>query len=295
MAARSAWKGYLKINLVSIPVKAYTGTASGSDGIRLNQLHAQCNSRIQYKKMCPVHGEVPNDDIVSGYEYAKGQYVIVDPNEVEKLRTPDDKAITIDAFVESSAIDPIYLNGKTHYLVPDGPVGQRSYTVLLDAMKEEGREAVARIVMHGKEQLVLLRPIGNLVAMLGLDYDFQVTKPATFEEEAPKAAYTADELKLMKTLIDASSPAEFDLTRYKDVYTERLTQLIEAKVAGQEVVAPPVHEQAQVINLMDALKQSLALTGKKEDKPAEAKKPPKKMAPSTPPAKIVKERRRKTS
>jgi DNA end-binding protein Ku len=295
MAARSAWKGYLRVNLVSIPVKAYTGTASGSDGIRLNQLHAACNSRIQYKKACPVHGEVPSDEIVSGYEYAKGQYVIVDPNELEKLRTEDDKAITVDAFVQPSAIEPIYLNGKTHYLVPDGPIGQKPYTVLLDAMKAEDRYAVARIVMHGKEQLVLLRPVGNLIAMMGLDYEFQVTKPTTFEEEAPKAAYVADELKLMKTLIDASSPTDFDLGKYKDVYTERLTKLIEAKVAGQEIVAPPIHEQAQIINLMDALKQSLALRGKKEEKPVAAKKPPKKVAPSAPPAKVAKERKRKIS
>jgi DNA end-binding protein Ku len=295
MAARSAWKGYLKVNLVSIPVKAYTGSAGGSDGIRLNQLHAVCNSRIQSKKVCPLHSEVPNDEIVSGYEYAKGQYVIVDTEELDKLRTQDDKAITVDAFVAPSTIEPIYLNGKTHYLVPDGPVGQKPYTVLFDAMKEEDRYAVARIILHNKEQLVLLRPVGNVIAMMGLDYEFQVTKPTTFEEEAPKAAYVADELKLMKTLIDASSPADFDLGQYKDVYTERLTKLIEAKVAGQEIVAPPIHEQAQIINLMDALKQSLAMKEKKGGKPAASKKPPKKLAPSTPPAKIAKERKRKIS
>src|SRR5947199_151756 len=98
LAARSTWKGYLKFSLVSVPVKAYTAVSSG-DGIRLNQLHADCHARIQYKKVCPVHGEVSNDAIVSGYEYTKGQYVIVDPAELEKLRTEDDKAITIDTFI----------------------------------------------------------------------------------------------------------------------------------------------------------------------------------------------------
>lgn len=96
MAARSSWKGFLKLSLVSVPVKAYTATASGGGEIRLNQLHAECNSRINYKKTCPIHGEVPSDQIVSGFEYSKGQYVIVDTDELEKLRTEDDKAINID-------------------------------------------------------------------------------------------------------------------------------------------------------------------------------------------------------
>ncbi len=119
MAARSTWKGYLQINLVSIPVKAYTATASGSE-IRLNQLHAKCNARINYKKTCPVHGEVKADEIVSGYEYSKDQYVIIDTAELDKLRTEDDKAIRVTTFVMPDDIAPGYYSGKMHYLVPDG-------------------------------------------------------------------------------------------------------------------------------------------------------------------------------
>src|SRR6516165_9610326 len=114
MAARSSWKGFLKLSLVSIPVKAYTATTSSGGEIHLNQLHAECHSRIQYKKTCPIHGEVKQDQIVQGYEQAKGQYVVIDPDELEKLRTEDDKAIKIDSFIEPGVLDPIYFSGKSY-------------------------------------------------------------------------------------------------------------------------------------------------------------------------------------
>jgi DNA end-binding protein Ku len=298
MAARSTWKGYLKLNLVSVPVKAYTATASGGE-VKLNQLHAGCNARINYKKTCPVHGELTSDQIVSGFEYAKGQYVVVDPEEVDKLRSEDDKAVKIDAFVAPEEIDPIYFNGKAHYLVPDGPVGQSSYAVIHEGMVQEKKYAVARVVMHGKEQVVVLRPLGNLIAMMSLDYDSQVTKHTTLEAEVPKMNVAPEELKLVKTLIEAVTPKKFDLASYKDLYTERLTQLIDAKVAGKEIVAPPAAEHPQVINLMEALKASVAQLQKpaeaEEPEAAEAAgRPPKKVAPSTR-GKEAKVPKRKTS
>ncbi len=281
MPPRSTWKGFLKLSLVSVPVKAYTASASGGGEIHLNQLHNECHSRIQYKKTCPIHGEVSNDDIVSGYEYAKGQYVVVDTDELDKLRTEDDKAINIQVFVPPEAIDPVYFSGRTYYLLPDGPVGTKPYAVLLKAMVEENRYAVAQVVFHGKEQLVLVRPLDNLFAMTILDYESQITKPSTFQEEAPSQDAAPDELKLAKTLIEASSTDDFELSAYRDVYTEKLTQLIEAKVAGKEIVAAPAQEHAHVINLMDALQKSVAqLKETKKGAAPAAAKPPKKMAPS---------------
>ena len=274
MAARSAWKGFLKLSLVSIPVRAYTATTSAGGEIHLNQLHAECHSRIKYQKTCPIHGEVKQEDIVSGYEYSKGQYVVVDPDEIDKLRTEDDKAIKIDTFVDPKEIDPVYLTGRTYYLVPDGPIGIRPYAVLLEGMRQQKRNAVARVVMHGKELLVMVRPLDNLIGLSVLYYDPQITKPATFEDEVPKQEITPEETKLVKTLIDAVTTKKFDYAAYKDTYTEKLTTLIEAKVQGKEIVAPPVHEQVPIINLMDALKQSVAKMQGGEEKP------PKKMAPS---------------
>jgi DNA end-binding protein Ku len=279
MPPRSSWKGFIRLSLVSVPVKAFTASAGGGSEIRLNQLHGECHSRINYKKTCPIHGEVPNDQIVSGYEYAKGQYVIVDPEELDKIRTEDEKAISIDTFIEPEAVDPMYSSGRTYYLVPDGPIGQKPYSVLHDGMVDLGRHAVGQVTMHGRQQLVWLRPVNGLLTMTMLSYDSQVTKPATFEGELTKTPVEPEELKLAKTLIEASTAEKFDIAKYKDDYTEKLTQLIEAKVAGKEIVAPPVHEQAQIINLMDALRQSVEKTQKETGTKA-AGKPPKKVAPS---------------
>lgn len=282
MAPRSTWKGFLKLSLVSVPVKAYTATSSAGGDIHLNQLHAECNSRINYKKTCPIHGEVTQDQIVSGYEYAKGQYVVIDTDELEKLRTEDDKAITISTFITTDALDETYLSGKNYYLVPDGPIGLKPYTVLHEGMIQMNRHAVAQVVMHGKEQVVLLRPVAGLLAISILNYDQQITKPTTFENEVPKQEINPEELTLIKTLIEASTQKKFDYSQYKDTYTEKLTTLIEAKVQGKEIVAPPVHEHAQIINLMDALKQSVAQAQKTQpatEAPAE-EKPGKKLTAS---------------
>ena len=276
MAARSNWKGFLKLSLVSVPVKAYTATASESGGVKLNQLHAGCNSRIKYQKVCPIHGEISGDQIVSGYEYSKDQYVVIDTAELDKLRTEDSKALTIKEFVASDALDAMYLTGSTYYLVPDGPVGQRPYAVLHEGMVEQKRHAIAQVVWHGKEQVMLIRPVNGLLAMTGLSYDYQVTKPAAFDEEVSKIEIAPDEKKLAKTLIDAATSKKFDFSKYKDAYTEKLTQLIEAKVAGKEIVAAQPQEHAHIINLMDALKQSV----EKLQQGQEVEKPPKKMAPS---------------
>jgi DNA end-binding protein Ku len=292
MAARSQWKGFLKISLVSVPVKAYTTTTSGGGAIHLNQLHAECNSRIQYKKTCPIHGEVQQDQIVSGYEYAKDQYVVVDTDELDKLRTEDDKAIRVDVFFPPEALDPVYLMGKNYFLVPEGPVGQKAYQVIYQGMVDSGRNAIAQVVMHGKEQLVMLRPHEGLLVMSVLNFANQVSSASAFDDEISKGPIDNQELQLVNTLIKGSSTDKPDLNKYKDVYTEKLTKLIEAKVAGQELVSPPPAEHAHVINLMDALKQSVAQIQKGEAQPAGAeasgeeavkpagKKPPRKMASS---------------
>ncbi len=274
MAARSSWKGFLKLSLVSVPVKAYTATSSEGGEVRLNQLHNECKSRIKYQKVCPIHGEISSDQIVSGYEYSKDQYVVIDTAELDKLRTEDSKAINIQEFISKDALDPIYFKDKTYYLVPDGPVGQRPYVVLHDGMVKQGRNAIAQMVLHSKEQVVMIRPLNGLLAVTPLNYDPQITQPATFEDEVPKVDVAPEELKLVKSLIDASTSKKFDFSKYKDTYTEKMSQLIEAKVAGKEIVTPPSQEPAHVINLMDALKQSLAKAQRSEEKP------PQKMAAS---------------
>jgi DNA end-binding protein Ku len=295
MAARSQWKGFLKLSLVSVPVKAYSATTSGAGEVQLNQLHAECNSRIRYKKTCEIHGEVTQDQIVSGYEYSKGQYVIVNPDDLDKLRTEDEKAIDIDSFIPAESFDPLYLTGKSYYLVPEGPIGQKAYQVILQGMLDSKRFAVAQVVMHSREQLVLIRPLHGFLVMSTLNYASQISSPASFEEEAPKTPVAPEELQLVKTLIKASSKDKADLTGYKDVYTQKLSQLIEAKVSGKELVAVPTQEPVQIINLMDALRQSVEKAQKTAPAAAAGKataKPPRKMAASkgTKPADVRKKK-----
>jgi DNA end-binding protein Ku len=275
MARYSSWKGYLKISLVSVPVKAYTA-ASSSAKIGLNQLHAGCNSRIQYKKTCPVHGEVPSPEIVSGYEHTKGQYVVIDTDELEKLRTESDRSINVTTFVSADTIGPLYESGKNYYLLPDGPVGQKPYHVIREVMRKRGVHAIAQVVISKKEELVLVRPIERLLVMTVLNYAAEVKEPQSFYDELVDSEGTKQELQLTTQLIDALTTTEFDLTQYRDLYTEKLTQLIEAKVAGQEIVAAPAGEEPRVINLMDAISASI----KKIQVPGAAAKPPRKAAAS---------------
>jgi DNA end-binding protein Ku len=292
MAARSSWKGFLRLSLVSVPVKAYTATSSGGGEISLNQIHKDCHSRIKYQKVCPIHGELTSDAIVSGYEFAKGQYVVIDPEEIEKLRPESDKAIQIDAFASAASVDPSYFSGKGYYLLPDGPVALKPYALLCQGMKEQGAFGIGKVVMHNRDQVVLLRPQGKLLSMNLLYLDSQVVKPAAFEPDVPDQELSGEELNLVRTLIKASTPRKVDLAQYRDSYTEKLTQLIEAKVQGKEIVTPPAEESAQIINLMEALRKSVAQVQPTEEA-AEAK-PPKRMAKSAP-KKPPAEKRKKSS
>ena len=295
MASRTIWKGFVQFSLVSVPVKAYTATSSGGGGrVSLNQLHKDCHSRIQYKKTCPVHGDVPADQIVSGYEFADGQYVVIEPDELEKIRSPKEKAINIEGFVDAASVDPAYYSGKTWYLVPDGVIGQKPYNLLRRVMTESKRNGFARVVIGGKQQLVMLRPLGNLIAASMLSYDAEVKGPEEFEKEVVPMEVAPGEMQLAKTLIDSLAVRDFDLSAYKDDYGEKLAQLIEAKVSGKQVVEPAdVEAPAQVINLMEALQKSLEHS-KRTAGVGAGGKPPKLTAPVTA-EKAAASRKRKSS
>jgi DNA end-binding protein Ku len=257
MAAHASWKGFLKLSLVSVPVKAYTATATGSD-ITLHQLHAQTHTRIQYKKFAPEVGEVSGDQIVKGYEYAKGQYVIVDEEELDKLRTESDKSIRIDGFIKAEQLSSIYLGGRTYYLIPDGPVGQKPYSLLMKRMEANGVCGIAEVVISQKEQVVLLRALDGILAMTVLIRKDEVKPASAFKDEIAETEASEAEVSLADTLIQASTLKEFDYSRYRDVYKEKLTKLIQMKIEGQEVIQVRDPEEPKIINLMEALKRSVA-------------------------------------
>lgn len=274
MPPRSSWKGFLRLSLVSVPVQAINAAASGDGEIHFHQLHATCHSRIRYQKMCPIHGEVSNDEIVRGYEHAKGQYVIVDDDELDKLRTASDKAINLEAIIMPDAIDPAQFDGRTYYLVPDGPMAGKPYAVLLAALSEQGRWGVGQAVLFGREQLVAVRPLEGVMCLEILHYAHQVRSVPLVTEGLQLPPVTRQELQLATKLLSAATPRKFDLASYQDQYTSRLTRLIEAKVAGREIVGEPISEEPPVINLMDALRQSIA-QAEKPAKPAARRPAPK--------------------
>ena len=257
MPAHASWKGSLRLSLVSVPVQAYSAELPASE-IHLNQLHATCHSRIRYQKTCPVHGEVSKDEIVSGYEYAKGKYVIIDGDELSKLRHGRERSIEIGVFVPADVIDPLHFEGRTYFLVPDGVAAKKPYAVLLRAMTDERRVAIAQAVMSGKEQLVMVRPLESLLVLSLLHYETHLRKPEEFSRGLDLPPVSKAELKLAETLIEASSSDRPDLGGYEDLHTERLRQIIDAKLAGEKIVVPEAEEDGAVINLMDALRRSVA-------------------------------------
>ena len=266
MALRSMWKGSIRFSLVSVPVEAFTALEPEEGEVHLNQLHDQCHSRIRYKKTCPIHGEVENAEIVTGYEYEKDQYVVVDRKEVEQIQSKGEKSLEIKTFIEPDVIDPMYYDGRTYFLAPR-PGGEKPYAVLSKAMDKEKRYGIATVVLHGKEQLVLIRPVDGVLTMTMLHYQSQIRSPEAIKEGLPNVQIAAQELKLAEQLIEASTTEDFDFGEFEDHYTDQLRELIESKVKGKKIVVPTSKGGGPpTINLMDALKKSMQQKAKKPKK-----------------------------
>ena len=247
----------MRLSLVSVPIEAFTAATPGKGEVHLNQLHEECHSRIRYRKFCPVHGEVPNDEIVYGYEYAKDQYVVLDPGERESFRNQAERAMTIDRFIPLGTIDPFYYSGRNFFLLPEGGAADKPYRVLCQAMHNEKRCALGQVVISGREELALVRPVESVLTMSLLNYTSQVKPLTDFADEVGEGRVSADELRLARTLIQQTSSDEANLDQYEDTYTQKFKEAIEAKIAGKEVVSVAEEEEVPVVNLMDALRKNL--------------------------------------
>jgi DNA end-binding protein Ku len=269
--------GTISFGLVAIPVKLYT-TGESSAGVSFNQVHKKCGTRIQYRFYCPTDDElVERDEIAKGYEFAKGQFVLFDDDELKALNPAPTNAIEITEFVPLAQVDPIYFE-KTYYLGPDKG-GPKPYRLLAEAMKETGRAALARYAARGKDYLVLLRPFKNGIVMQQLRYADEIR--AFDEVPIGDAEVKPAELQLALALIDQIASDKFKPEEYKDEVREKVMALIERKVEGEDIVAAPEEApKAQIIDLMEALKKSLGQGGAEGDKerkpakraPREAKK-----------------------
>ena len=244
----------ISFGLVTIPMKLYS-TGESAAGIQFNMLHKKCRSRLKQQYVCPIDNEVVGrEDMVKGYEYSKGQYVLFTEEELKALNPEPTNAVEIREFVPLEQVDPIYYE-KSFYLGPDKG-GERPYRLLAEAMKQTGRAALARYVARGKDQFVLLRPFEGGLIMQQLRYSDEL-RPFS-EVPLGSAEIKEPELKLAVQLIDQIATEEFHPDEYEDTQRMQVRGLIERKVQGEEITAAPVEApKAQVIDLMEALKASL--------------------------------------
>jgi len=279
MAARPTWKGFLKISLVNIPVRVFPATDSAAT-ISFNQLHGECQTRIQQKRWCPkCEREVPLAEVVKGYEFEKGRYVIMDEEDMAKVRPESTRVIDLVQFTPVESIDPIYVE-RPYYLAPDGQMAQEAFAVMREGMK--GKAGIGKLALYGREYLVAVQPREKGLVMYTMRRSNEVRSMDAIDELAGvPSKVKPDEIKLAKQVI-SNFEGELDLAEYKDAYQEELQRIIDAKIAGEEVVATTEEAPPKVVNLMDALRQSLdrVSTGKKKAakvaEPARAKAAPAK-------------------
>jgi len=251
---RSMWKGSISFGLVTIPVKLYASTEAKD--IRFNYLHDECQSRVEYRKWCPVHErEVSQDEIVRGYEYEKGQYVIVRDEELEGIPIAAARTLDIVDFVRLEQIDPIYFD-KTYYLEP-GEGGSKAYALLRRAMEETGRIAIARVVIRSKESLAAIRVFQNgVLALETMHFPEEIRSPVGLTGIV-EPELREQEMRMATGLIESLS-GDFRPEKFRDEYREAVLGLIDAKVAGEEVVRlEQAPERGRVVDLMEALRASI--------------------------------------
>jgi DNA end-binding protein Ku len=267
MAARATWNGFLKISLVNIPIKVFPATES-SGSISFNQLHGDCQTRIQQKRWCPhCNREVPMSEIVKGYEFEKGRYVVVSEEEMAQVRPASTRVIDLVQFSDDSSIDPMYVD-RTYYLAPDGKVAAEAFAVMRDGMK--GKVGVGKLALYGREYLVAVRPHERGIVMHTLHHAAEIRSIDTVDElRAVPDAVKPEEMKLARQVIQTFEQP-LNLADYKDEYREGLQRIIDAKIAGEEIVAPEAAAPPKVVNLMDALRKSLDTVSATKKKPAKA-------------------------
>jgi len=262
MAARPTWKGFLKISLVNIPIRVFPATES-SGSISFNQLHGECQTRIHQKRWCPhCDREVPSSEIVKGYEFEKGCYVIMSEEDLDKVRPESTRVIDLVQFADASSIDPMYVD-RTYYLAPDGGMAADAFAVMRDGM--QGKVGIGKLALYGREYLVAVRPHQRGIVMHTLHHAAEIrgigaVLPATVKPE---------EIKLARQVI-STFEQPLNLSDYKDEYREGLQRIIDAKIAGEEVVAAAAKAAPRVVNLMDALKKSLDAVSATKKRPAKA-------------------------
>lgn len=273
MAPRASWKGYIKLSLVSCPVRLYPATSS-SERITFNQLHKDTHNRINMKPVDPELGLVERSDLVRGYQYEDKQYVIIDDEDLDAVRIEANHTLNIEAFVDADEVPKIYQDSP-YYLAPDGAMAEETFAVLREAMRAENKLAIARLVMSSRERVVTIGAYdkGMMVSTLRMANEVRAT--SSYFDEIPETKADPEMLQLAEALIKQKITT-FDIKNYEDRYETALQEMIKEKLKGHKPVIAAAPERGNVINLMDALKASLG-QGKP---PAESKPQAKKAAPA---------------
>jgi DNA end-binding protein Ku len=257
-AVRPYWTGYLKLSLVTIAVRLYSA-ATEKERIHFHQIHEPSGERVRYQTVVPGIGPVERDEIVKGYEYQKGRSVTVEPKDLENLRLETTDTIDIAQFVDTDDLDPVYID-TPYYLVPDGSVAEEGYRVIREALRATQKAAIGQVVINTRERVVAIRPNGKGLLVNALRFQDEVRAADRFFESIGEGPVDQDELAIMEQII-AKRTRKFEPGKFVEHYQAALKQLIEEKLAGKLPERPAERKPAQVINLMDALKRSLAEDG----------------------------------
>ena len=265
---RTIWNGSISFGLVSIPIGL--ALATQRNDVAFRTLHRECGSPIKQKRWCPVHErDVESDELVKGWEFSKGQFVIVEDSDLEAVALQRSQSIDIVRFVQLSEVDPVFFD-RTYYLAPASSEAQRRpYVLLLEAMKQTGMAAIGKFVLWGKENLCLIRPLGDTLAMETLFYAEDVRPSAEIEDAVRETKVQDAELGLAEQLINGLV-GEWVPSDFENEYRGELRTMLEAKLAGQEITAPEPTPEAPVVDLLEALRRSVAES--KEKKTSKARK-----------------------
>ena len=256
MAPRAYWKGYLKLSLVSCPVALFPAS-SEREKIRFHQINKNTGNRIKYRKVdAETEEDVDAADIIKGYEVGKGEYIELEPEELEAVAIESTRTIEIDEFVPRKEIDELYLNNP-YYVVPDGEVGQQAFAVIREAIRKEGMVALGRVVFTSREHVIALEPRGKGLLGVTLRYPYEIRKEDQYFDEIEDEKIPKDMLELASHIVETKS-GHFNPDKFEDHYEEALKDLLKKKRAGEKIEAPKEREPAKVINLMDALRRSVS-------------------------------------
>ncbi len=275
MAARPTWKGFLKVSLVNIPIKVFPASES-SGTLAFNQLHGECRTRIQQKRWCPqCNREVANSEIVKGYEFEKGRWVVLTDEDFAKVRPESTRVIDLVQFTDERSIDPLYVD-RAYYLAPDGQMATEAFAVMREGMR--GKAGVGKLALYGREYIVAVRPQERGLVMYTLHQASEVRGMDQIDElNSVPQAVKPEQVKLAQQVV-STFEGELNLSEYHDEYREGLRKIIDAKIAGEEVVAPEETPVPKVADLMEALKRSLDTVSGSKKKPAKVTEMPRRAA-----------------